>query len=64
MVMCTPDRLYIMELKLRDDAETALEQIDLKQYPDRFALCNLPIVKVGISFDVNSRTIRDWKIMD
>ena len=64
MVMCTPDRLYIMELKLRDDAETALDQIDLKQYPDRFALCNLPIVKVGISFDVKSRTIRDWRIMD
>ena len=63
MVMCTPDRLYIMELKLRDDAETALEQIDLKQYPERFALCNLPIVKVGISFDVSSRTIRDWRIM-
>ena len=62
MVMCTPDHLYIIELKLRDDAETALEQIDLKQYPDRFALCALPIVKVGISFDVSSRTIRDWRI--
>ena len=62
MVMRTPDRLYIIELKLRDDAETALEQINLKQYPDRFALCGLPIVKVGISFDVSSRTIRDWRI--
>ena len=62
MVMRTSDRLYIMELKLRDDAETALEQIDLKKYPDRFALCGLPIVKVGISFDVSSRTIRDWRI--
>ena len=63
MVLRAPDRLYIIELKLRDDAETALQQIDLKQYGDRFALCNLPIVKVGISFDTATRTISDWKIM-
>ena len=62
MVMRTSDRLYLMELKLRDDAETALSQINLKRYGDRFALCNLPIVKVGISFDVSSRTICDWVI--
>ena len=63
MVMRAPDRLYIMELKIRDDAETALEQIDIKNYPDRFALCDLPVVKVGISFDVEHHTISDWKIM-
>ena len=59
IVMRTPDCLYIMELKIRDDAETASEQIDIKNYPDRFALCALPVVKVGISFDVEHHTISD-----
>ena len=62
MVMRTADTLYIMELKLNDSAEAAMGQIDLKEYPERFALSGLPIVKVGIGFDSERRTIKDWKI--
>ena len=63
MVMRTADTLYIMELKLNDSAEAAMGQIDLKEYPERFSLYGLPIVKVGISFDSEKRTIKDWKIV-
>ena len=63
MVVHAPDRLYIMELKMRDSVESALEQIDLKRYAARFALMGLPVTKVGITFDIKKRTIRDWKIM-
>lgn len=38
------------------------KQIDLKDYPTRFAMCGLPIVKVDINFDDERRTIGDWKI--
>ena len=62
VVMRTDHTLYIIELKLDKDADAALGQIDLKQYPERFALCGLPMVKVGISFDKEKRTIGDWKI--
>ena len=62
VVMRTAHTLYIIELKLDKDADTALQQIDLKQYPERFALCGLPIVKVGINFDKEKRTIGEWKI--
>ena len=62
LVMRTPHTLYIIELKLDKDADTALQQIDLKNYPDRFARCGLPIVKVGISFDREKHTIGEWKI--
>ena len=62
MVMRTDRRLYIFELKLNASAETAIAQIDLKDYPSRFALCQLPIVKVGINFNLHSRTIEDWRI--
>ncbi|MDO4181802.1 MAG: AAA family ATPase, partial [Bacteroidales bacterium] len=62
MVMRTAKTLYVVELKLNKDADAAMQQIDLKNYPERFALCGLPIVKVGINFDGEKRTITDWKI--
>ena len=62
MVMRTADTLYLVELKLNQSAEAAMNQIDLKQYPERFALCGLPVVKVGINFDKEKRTIGGWKI--
>lgn len=62
MVIRTSTHLYVMELKLDKDAETAMRQINLKDYPRRFALCGLPVVKVGINFDRKTHTISDWKI--
>ena len=62
MVMRTSTKLYIVELKLNQSAEAAMEQIDLKNYPERFAFCGLPIVKVAINFDSERHTIADWKI--
>ena len=62
MVMRTPTTLYVVELKLHKTADTALEQIHLRNYPERFALCGLPIVKVGINFDTEKRTLGDWVI--
>ena len=44
-------------------AQAAIKQIDLKDYASKFALCGLPIVKVGINFDPNRRTIGDWKVV-
>ena len=43
-------------------AEAAMAQIDLKDYPSRFALSGLPIVKVGINFDGERHTLKDWLI--
>ena len=62
IVMRTKTTLYIIELKLNKSADAAMHQIDLKDYPSRFSLCSQPIVKVGINFDSDRRTICDWKI--
>ncbi len=43
-------------------ADAAMQQIDLKQYPERFALCGLPVVKVAIDFDREAHNISGWKI--
>ena len=62
LVMRTATTLYVVELKLNQSAEAAMQQIDLKNYPERFALCGLPVVKVGINFDMERHTLKDWVI--
>ena len=62
MVLRTATTLYVVELKLNQSAEAAMNQIDLKQYPERFRLSGLPIVKVGINFDSERHTLHDWTI--
>ncbi len=62
MVARTATRLYLMELKMNQSAEAAMRQIDLKQYDNHFALCQLPVVKVGINFSDEQRNITDWEI--
>ena len=62
IVMKTDKALYLFELKLNMSAQAAIRQIDLKDYSSKFALTGLPIVKVGINFDPERRTIGDWKV--
>ena len=62
MVLRTATHLYLFELKLNKSAAIAMRQINLKEYPQRFSLCGLPIVKVGINFDVDTHNITDWKV--
>ena len=64
MVMRTATRLYLVELKIGSSADTAMQQIDLKQYPERFSLCGLPVIKVAIDFDREVHNISDWKISE
>ena len=62
VVLRTKTTLYVMELKLDKTAGEAMEQINLKNYPERFALCGLPVVKVAINFDSERCTIGEWKL--
>ena len=64
IVLRTKTTLYVMELKLDKSAGEAMEQIDLKNYPERFALCGLPVVKVAVCFDSERCTIGDWEIIN
>lgn len=62
VVMETEDTLYLIELKLNKSAQAAMQQINLKQYDQRFARCGKPIVKVGVNFDAKKGNIEDWTI--
>ena len=62
IVLLTRTDLYIIELKLNKSAQAAMQQINLKNYRQRFALSNKPITKVGINFDSSKGNIEDWVI--
>ncbi len=59
----TRTRLYIIEIKVNKDVETALEQIDTKKYTAKYSLQPLPVYKLGINFDTKARTIESWRLM-
>ncbi len=62
IVLLTKTDLYIIELKLNQSAQAAMQQINLKNYRQRFALSGKPITKVGINFDSTQGNIKDWVI--
>ena len=63
LVMKTGKTIYLFELKLNKSAEVAMQQIALKDYAAKYALSGLPVVKVGINFDEERRTISEWEIV-
>ncbi|MCD8266727.1 MAG: ATP-binding protein, partial [Prevotellaceae bacterium] len=63
MVLQTGGRIYLFELKFNKSSQEAVRQIDLRNYPSRFALRGLPVVKVGLNFDLDSHTLADWTIV-
>lgn len=64
IVMLFMGKLYIIELKLDSSANKAMEQIDLRNYASKFSDAGLPIIKVGINFDSETRNIKDWIIKE
>ena len=62
LVMRSKTDLYLIETKLGTNADAAMHQIDLKDYAARFATCGLPITKVAIAFDSETRTLSSWQI--
>ena len=60
MVVKMPHTTYVFELKNRGTAVEALEQIDKGGYALPYQTDGCQVVKVGILFDVETRTIKDW----
>ena len=62
MVCDTPDHIYLIEFKLDRSAEEALEQIDRNDYAAKYDLAGKRVVKIGVSFSSEKRTITDVKV--
>ena len=62
VVVLMPETTYVMELKLGGTAQQALEQINSKNYALPYVTEGHRVVKAGISFNADTRTIDDWMI--
>jgi len=58
----SPTDVYVIELKMDQPAQKALEQIDQKGYLVPYQLDGRQVHKVGISFSTTTRTISDYVI--
>ena len=63
VVVIMPDTTYVMELKMNGTAQEALDQIISHNYALPYQTDGRRVVKVGISFSLDSRTVADWLIM-
>ncbi len=63
-VLHMPDTIYVMELKYDKSADEALQQIDDKGYLIPYSADGKRLVKVGVNYDSDKRTIGEWKIVE
>jgi hypothetical protein len=63
-VVKTEDAVYVFEFKLDKNGtvEDALKQIDDKGYLIPYSAGGRALVKVGVVFDTDARTLGDWRI--
>ena len=64
MVMYTAKAIYVFELKINKPAQEALEQIDEKGYMIPYTADGRKLIKCGISFSTETRTIEEWVIKE
>ena len=62
MVVLMPTTTYVFELKMHETAQKALEQIDTKGYALPYDTEGRRVVKCGLHFDLDSRTLDEWVI--
>jgi hypothetical protein len=61
IVVKTRKYIYVIELKINSTPQVALRQIEEKQYAVPFATDGREIVKLGINFSSETRTIDAWE---
>ena len=63
VVVFMRDAVYVMELKMRGTAQEALAQIDSKDYAIPYQAEGKPVIKIGIAFSQETKTVSDWIIV-
>lgn len=62
VVITLPSAVYVMELKFDGSADAALRQIDEKGYLIPYTADGKRLVKVGVNYSSDERTITEWRI--
>ncbi len=61
-ILFAPRQIFIIEFKVDESAEKALAQIKEKGYAEPYRTDGRPIVKIGVNFSSEERTIEGWKV--
>lgn len=64
IVLQTLDYVYIMELKINQSADIALQQIEEKGYAKAFMNDSRKLFKIGINFSTEKKLIDDWTVVE
>ena len=64
LLLQTKDYIYIIEIKIDNSADVALQQIEEKGYAKPFVNDPRKIFKIGVSFSTENRRIEDWKVIE
>ena len=60
VILINKDFVYIFEFKVDQDAQTALNQINLKNYAGRYKMDGKKIFKIGANFSSKEKNLTDW----
>ena len=63
LLLQTKDYIYIIELKIDNTADAALQQIEKKGYDRPFVNDSRKLFKIGVSFSTENRRIEEWKVI-
>ena len=63
MVVKTGAYIYIIEFKLNQTAQAALQQIEEKGYAAPYAADPRTLYKIGINFNLDKRCVDDWQVV-
>ncbi|MCB0835748.1 MAG: ATP-binding protein [Bacteroidetes bacterium] len=61
-VVQTDTHIYIVEFKLDENADAALQQIRDKKYASRYLGSEKSIIVLGINFSSETKSVDDWKV--
>lgn len=57
-----PRFVYIIEIKINDTAEAALQQIEERNYARKFTDDERIVYKIGVRFSTETRSIEGWRV--
>lgn len=62
LVVKMPDVIYVIELKVNGTAQQAIDQIEKNGYANPYLTDGRKVVKVGVKFSTETKTIEEWII--
>jgi hypothetical protein len=61
IVIETREYIYVIELKINSTPQVALRQLEEMNYAVPYAMDNRELVKLGVNFSTEARTIDAWE---